>query len=57
MAGNYEGVNNSKYENGGQLEQKIAISIQQNGSDLKLRFQSPNGARARQVRQRMLTLR
>ncbi len=57
VAGNYEGVNKAKYENGAQGEQKIAISVQQNGSDLKLRFQSPNGARARQVRQRMLTLR
>jgi hypothetical protein len=42
-AGNYVGTNNIKYEKGVQAEQKIAILIQQNGSDLKVRFETPNG--------------
>ena len=43
VVGNYEGINTAKYKKGGAGEQKIAISIQQNGSDLKLKFQTANG--------------
>ncbi len=41
-AGNYEGINNATYEKG-QGEQKIAISVQQTGHDLKIKFQSVGG--------------
>jgi hypothetical protein len=43
VGGNYEGMNDAKYSKGGDGEQKIAIFIQQNGSDLKVRFESPLG--------------
>jgi hypothetical protein len=43
VSGNYQGSNTVKYETGGEGDQKIAIFIEQNGSDLKVRFESPNG--------------
>jgi hypothetical protein len=43
VAGNYEGTNNSSYEGKGQGEQKISLTIQQNGSDLKVSFQTSLG--------------
>jgi len=43
VAGNYEGINNATYEKGGQAEQKITVSFQQTGSDLKVRFKTPTG--------------
>jgi len=43
QAGYYEGINNTTYEKGGQSEQKITISVQQIGGDLKVRFQTAVG--------------
>jgi hypothetical protein len=44
VAGNYEGMNFIKYVKGGEAEQKVSITTQQNGSDLKISFQSANAA-------------
>ena len=45
VAGKYEGTNYTTYKTGGgQSDQKIAISIEQSGNQLKVSFQSPNGA-------------
>ena len=43
VIGNYEGTNTASYEKKGQGEQKISLTIQQNGSDLKVSFQTPLG--------------
>ena len=43
VTGNYEGMNYISYRNRAQAEQKVSITIQQNGSDLKVSFQTPNG--------------
>jgi len=43
VAGNYAGTNNASYAGKGQGQQQISITIQQNGSDLKLSFQTPLG--------------
>ena len=43
-AGNYEGMNYISYGKKGEAEQKVSITVQLNGSDLKLSFQTANGA-------------
>lgn len=43
VAGNYEGVNNANYGKNGQGDQKISIVVEQNGTDLKVKFQSAGG--------------
>jgi hypothetical protein len=46
VAGNYEGTNYATYKiAGAEGDQKIAISVEQGGNQLKVSFQSPNGAR------------
>jgi hypothetical protein len=48
VAGKYEGTNYTTYKTGGgQGDQKIAISIEQSGNQLKVSFQSPNGAQGK----------
>jgi TIR domain len=44
VAGSYEGTNYISYGTKGQAEQAVSIAIQQNGSDLKVSFQTPSGA-------------
>jgi TIR domain-containing protein len=44
VAGNYDGMNYISYGTKGQAEQKVSVTIQQNGSDLKVSFQTPDGA-------------
>ena len=45
VAGKYEGTNYTTYKiSGGEGDQKISISIEQSGNELKVNFQSPNGA-------------
>ena len=44
VAGNYEGMNYISYGKTGQAEQKVSVTIQQNGSDLKVSFRTPDGA-------------
>jgi hypothetical protein len=44
VAGNYEGMNYISYGNKGEAEQKVSINIQLKGSDLKISFQTANGA-------------
>jgi len=44
VAGNYDGMNYISYGEKGQAEQKVLVTIQQNGSDLKVSFQTPDGA-------------
>jgi hypothetical protein len=45
VAGKYEGTNYTTYKiSGGEGDQKISISIEQSGNELKVSFQSPNGA-------------
>jgi hypothetical protein len=44
VAGNYDGMNYISYGKDGQAEQKVSVTIQQNGSDLKISFQTPSGA-------------
>lgn len=44
VTGNYDGMNYIGYGNKAQAEQKVSVTIQQNGSDLKVGFQTPNGA-------------
>jgi hypothetical protein len=41
--GIYEGMNSANYEKGGEGEQKIAFFVEQSGTDLKVRFESPMG--------------
>jgi hypothetical protein len=43
IAGNYEGMNNATYEKKGRGEQKVSLTIQQNGSDVKVDFQTLGG--------------
>lgn len=44
VAGNYDGMNYISYGKNGQAEQKVSVTIQQNESDLKISFQTPDGA-------------
>jgi hypothetical protein len=44
VAGNYYGMNYISYGNKAQAEQGVSVTIGQNGSDLKVSFQTPNGA-------------
>jgi hypothetical protein len=44
VTGSYYGMNYIRYGNKAQAEQGVSVTIQQNGSDLKVSFQSPNGA-------------
>jgi TIR domain len=44
VAGHYYGMNYISYQNKAQVEQKVSVTIQQNGSDLKVSFETPNGA-------------
>jgi hypothetical protein len=44
VAGNYEGMNIISYGKKGQAEQKVSVTIQQNATDLKISFQTANGA-------------
>jgi hypothetical protein len=43
VTGTYEGMNNATYENKGRGEQKISLTVQPNGSDLKVSFQTAGG--------------
>jgi hypothetical protein len=43
IAGNYEGTVDATYQKSGQSEQKISVTIQPNGSDLKVSFQTAGG--------------
>jgi hypothetical protein len=48
VAGNYEGTNYATYKiAGAEGDQKIAISVEQSGNQLKVSFQSPNGAQGK----------
>ena len=44
VARNYDGMNYISYGTKGQAEQKISVTVQQNGSDLKVSFRTPDGA-------------
>ena len=44
VTGNYYGMNYIRYGNKAQAEQGVSVTIQQNGNDLKVSFQTPNGA-------------
>jgi hypothetical protein len=43
--GNYEGVNEVKYDKEGEGEQRITVFIEQRGGDIMVKFESPTGGR------------
>jgi hypothetical protein len=43
VGGTYEGTNEATYKNGGQGDQKISITVKQNGSDVSITFQTASG--------------
>jgi TIR domain len=47
VRGSYEGINNVTYKTGAQGEQKIVITIEQSGSDLKVNFQTASGGQGK----------
>lgn len=47
VGGTYEGMNNTKYENGGQGEQKISITVKQIGSAVNVSFQTASGGQGK----------
>ncbi len=49
VAGKYEGTNNANYEKGGESEQRMLLTIQQNGNDLKVNFETPLGGQGEGV--------
>ena len=44
VRGTYEGTSTAKYDKGGQLEQKILITIEQSASDLNVVYKTADGA-------------
>jgi hypothetical protein len=44
VEGTYEGMNYIDYGTKGEAQQKIAVTVQQNGSDLEVSFETANGA-------------
>src|SRR5262249_8473191 len=49
VGGTYEGTNEATYKSGGQGEQKIEVTIEQIGSDLKVNFEAAPGGRGKGV--------
>jgi hypothetical protein len=49
VSGTYEGINKANYKNGGQGDQKIEVTVEQMGADLKVNFQSGGGGQGKGV--------
>jgi hypothetical protein len=47
VGGKYEGMNDATYKKGGQGEQKISISVEQNGSNVSISFQTADGGQGK----------
>lgn len=43
VSGTYEGTNKATYEKGGTGEQKILVTVKQNGDDVAISFETPTG--------------
>jgi hypothetical protein len=49
VSGTYEGINKASYKRGGQGDQKIEVTVEQMGADLKVNFQSGGGGQGKGV--------
>jgi hypothetical protein len=49
VRGNYAGMNTTTYKKGGQGEQKITIVVEQIGSTVNMKFQTPPGGQGKGV--------
>jgi hypothetical protein len=49
VGGTYEGINKASYKSGGQGDQKIEVTVEQMGADLKVNFQSGGGGQGKGV--------